>query len=76
LAQKQNPTEKIGRHIEPVKAAHVARRVDAVKFNGGQAKTQTVSLITAGIKARFRSMSRAFPRVPKILTFARATEAP
>jgi hypothetical protein len=31
---KQNTAEKIGLHVEPVEAAHVAGRIDAAKVQG------------------------------------------
>jgi hypothetical protein len=34
LLHKQHAAEKIGPHVEPIKAAHVARRIDAAKMHG------------------------------------------
>jgi hypothetical protein len=32
---KQDTAEQVRLHVEPVKAAHVARRIDAAKMHGG-----------------------------------------
>jgi hypothetical protein len=42
---EQNAAEKIGLYVEPIKAAHVARRINAAKMHGGHGRIPPATLL-------------------------------